>query len=203
MSDEAEAFEQGGLAAEADLAKEGVAPEPEKTDEELQEEWEEFKTRPLFKAFEAAQVRKAEQVKEQLGVEVKPGDRGHSLGSEGWKAMMEDLGLPLDDVETLSSMYASEVAEGLIEMAMADMPRSMALGVSPTEFLAQFLIAGFRAAYADGLMTSSIYAKAEVLDLIAAGVPKEDEWRSAADFMEDTAKALDRFGIERPEHYTE
>lgn len=38
---------------------------------------------------------------------------------------------------------------------------------------------------------------------IAAMLPREDEWRSAADFMEATAAILDRHGVERPEHYTD
>lgn len=42
-----------------------------------------------------------------------------------------------------------------------------------------------------------------VLDCIASGVPKDDEWRSAAPFMEGTAATLDRGCVERPEHYEE
>lgn len=39
---------------------------------------------------------------------------------------------------------------------------------------------------------------------IASGVPtKVDSWRSAADFMEFTARVLDRHKIERPDHYDE
>lgn len=38
---------------------------------------------------------------------------------------------------------------------------------------------------------------------IAAGVPVEDEWDSAADFMEAVAVELDRGEFKRPEHYTE
>lgn len=44
---------------------------------------------------------------------------------------------------------------------------------------------------------------AEAAHVIAQGVPREDEWRSAADFMEHVAGTLDRFGVERPEHYAE
>lgn len=44
---------------------------------------------------------------------------------------------------------------------------------------------------------------AEAAARIAQGVPTGDEWRSAADFMERTAALLDRFGVERPEHYDE
>jgi hypothetical protein len=39
------------------------------------------------------------------------------------------------------------------------------------------------------------------LDEIALGVPKEDEWDSAADFMEYVASILDKYEIERPDHY--
>ena len=39
------------------------------------------------------------------------------------------------------------------------------------------------------------------LDEIARGVPKEDEWDSAADFMEHVATVLDRYEIEVPDHY--
>lgn len=38
---------------------------------------------------------------------------------------------------------------------------------------------------------------------IAAGVPREDEWRSAADFMESVATVLDRYEIPRPFTYGE
>lgn len=41
----------------------------------------------------------------------------------------------------------------------------------------------------------------DTLREIASGVPKDDEWRSAADFMEATAATLDRGGVERPERY--
>lgn len=44
---------------------------------------------------------------------------------------------------------------------------------------------------------------AEAAHVIAQGVPREDEWRSAASFMEHVAGTLDRFGVERPEHYAE
>lgn len=43
----------------------------------------------------------------------------------------------------------------------------------------------------------------DLLDYVAAEVPTQDEWRSAADFMETTATRLDHLGIERPEHYAE
>lgn len=36
---------------------------------------------------------------------------------------------------------------------------------------------------------------------IARGVPRKDEWRSAAAFMESVAATLDRFSIPRPDHY--
>ena len=36
---------------------------------------------------------------------------------------------------------------------------------------------------------------------IAAALPREDEWRSAADFMEYAASVLDAAGIKRPDHY--
>jgi hypothetical protein len=42
-----------------------------------------------------------------------------------------------------------------------------------------------------------------VLAEIARGIPKEDEWRSAADFMERTADNLDWGSVARPEHYEE
>jgi hypothetical protein len=42
---------------------------------------------------------------------------------------------------------------------------------------------------------------AEAAHLIALGVPREDEWGSAAGFMEYVCGMLDRFGVERPEHY--
>jgi len=42
-----------------------------------------------------------------------------------------------------------------------------------------------------------------LLDVIASGVPREDEWDSAADFMEAVAEGLDRAGITRPDHYPE
>lgn len=38
---------------------------------------------------------------------------------------------------------------------------------------------------------------------IAQGVPRKDEWRSAADFMEDVANILDRANVPRPDHYPE
>jgi hypothetical protein len=38
---------------------------------------------------------------------------------------------------------------------------------------------------------------------IAAGVPRLDEWDSAADFMERVAAILDKHGITRPDHYPE
>jgi hypothetical protein len=39
------------------------------------------------------------------------------------------------------------------------------------------------------------------LDEIARGVPRKDEWDSAADFMKHVATVLDRYEIERPNHY--
>lgn len=39
------------------------------------------------------------------------------------------------------------------------------------------------------------------LETIAGGVPTEDEWCSAADFMEVVATTLEWAGIVRPEHY--
>jgi len=42
---------------------------------------------------------------------------------------------------------------------------------------------------------------AEAAHMIALGVPREDEWSSAAGFMEYVAGVLDRFGVERPERY--
>jgi hypothetical protein len=44
---------------------------------------------------------------------------------------------------------------------------------------------------------------AEAAHVIAQGVPRKDQWRSAASFMEHVAATLDRFGVERPEHYAE
>ncbi|HEX7246456.1 MAG TPA: hypothetical protein VF245_12925 [Solirubrobacterales bacterium] len=43
----------------------------------------------------------------------------------------------------------------------------------------------------------------DTLASIATGVPREDEWRSAADFMEATARTLDLADVPRPEHYPE
>lgn len=42
---------------------------------------------------------------------------------------------------------------------------------------------------------------AEAAAAIALGVPHEDEWASAAGFREYVCETLDRFGVERPEHY--
>lgn len=41
----------------------------------------------------------------------------------------------------------------------------------------------------------------EALAVIAAEVPTEDTWRSAADFMEHVAATLERYGVVRPERY--
>jgi len=38
---------------------------------------------------------------------------------------------------------------------------------------------------------------------IAEGVPRDDEWRSAASFIEHVCGILDRHGIERPKHYAD
>lgn len=43
----------------------------------------------------------------------------------------------------------------------------------------------------------------KALMAIAAGVPRKDQWKSGADFMELVAATLDRYGIERPDHYAE
>jgi hypothetical protein len=42
-----------------------------------------------------------------------------------------------------------------------------------------------------------------VLTAIAAGVPRDEEWRSAADFMDRTAWLLDAARFPRPRRYTE
>lgn len=42
-----------------------------------------------------------------------------------------------------------------------------------------------------------------VLANIASGVPTEDEWRSAADYMEFVAEVLTDAGVPRPEHYAD
>jgi hypothetical protein len=36
---------------------------------------------------------------------------------------------------------------------------------------------------------------------IASGVPRRDEWKSGADFMDHTAFTLDMLGIARPDRY--
>lgn len=38
---------------------------------------------------------------------------------------------------------------------------------------------------------------------IAAEVPTDDQWKSAATFMEWVASTLDHYGVERPAHYEE
>lgn len=42
---------------------------------------------------------------------------------------------------------------------------------------------------------------ARAAERIAEGVPSEDEWRSAADFMQHAAETLDIYGVARPKHY--
>lgn len=46
-------------------------------------------------------------------------------------------------------------------------------------------------------------AAARAAHLIAAGVPRFDEWKSAADFMQDVASTLDNLDVPRPDHYEE
>lgn len=41
----------------------------------------------------------------------------------------------------------------------------------------------------------------EALTEIAGGVPRDDEWRSAASFMEYVAEILEHAGVNRPAHY--
>lgn len=43
---------------------------------------------------------------------------------------------------------------------------------------------------------------ARAAERIAAQVPREDEWDSAADFMEHAAETLDIYGVARPAHYS-
>ena len=38
---------------------------------------------------------------------------------------------------------------------------------------------------------------------IAELMPTDDEWQSACGIVEETATALDRYGVERPTHYDE
>lgn len=44
---------------------------------------------------------------------------------------------------------------------------------------------------------------AEAAHVIARNIPRKDHWRSTATFMEFVAATLDRFGVDRPDHYQE
>jgi len=55
-------------------------------------------------------------------------------------------------------------------------------------------------AYKDQL-EEEVTRLAKPLDWIARWVPREDDWGSAAGFMESVAGLLDAHAIDRPEHY--
>lgn len=152
-------------------------------------------------------------------------ERGDVLENLDWPNVAEDVreGIPLPTIRTrLAEIEGGEVGEavalltGWIEedekerplVEAADMSTSDGLGGDEADSRDAAIVGGRIRLDLGGenylwLTPSDVLRRVSALNNIAAKLPTDDEWDSAADFMEEAAAAVEWAGVERPAHYPE